>query len=156
MLTLTFQDAVLEQIVRHEGTGPTRNGRMFPYVDSEGKLTIGFGRNLADNGISRAEAYGFLRSDVEGAFAAVIRVFGENAFGRLTDARKIVLINMMYNLGSSRFSKFVNMIDAVRREQWELAADEMLDSKWAGQVKSRAEALAMMMRTGEVDAPKRI
>ena len=35
------------------------------------------------------------------------------------------------------------------KEDWETASKEMLDSKWAKQVKGRAIKLAEMMKTGE-------
>ena len=62
----------------------------------------------------------------------------------------MVLIDMVYNLGHGKFTKFVKMREALRHGDYELAAVEMLDSKWATQVKGRATELADMMRTGEL------
>jgi lysozyme len=44
---------------------------------------------------------------------------------------------------------FTRMWTAVAGQAWDLAADEMLDSKWADQVGVRAHTLSEMMRTGQ-------
>ena len=40
---------------------------------------------------------------------------------------------------------------AIHRRDYNAAADEMLDSKWAEQVKGRATRLSNIMRTGELN-----
>ena len=50
---------------RHEGTGPMQNGRLMPYHDSVGKLTIGYGRNIEDTGVTPEEALYLLQNDLE-------------------------------------------------------------------------------------------
>jgi lysozyme len=66
----------------------------------------------------------------------------------LNDARQNALIDMMYNLGPSRFIGFKKMIAAIYDEDFNAASNEMLDSKWAKQVGRRAFRLARIMRTG--------
>jgi lysozyme len=53
-----------------------------------------------------------------------------------------VAINMCFNLGEPRLSKFKKFIAAVNEENWETAAAEMLDSRWAQQVGERAVRLS--------------
>ena len=67
-------------------------------------------------------------------------------FGELSETRKIVLINMYFNLGNRLF-KFNNMLYAIHAKDYEEAAKQMLDSKWAKQVKGRANELANMMKS---------
>ena len=43
------------------------------------------------------------------------------------------------------------MWSAIHRKDYDRAADEMLDSRWAKQVKSRATRLSDIMRTGELN-----
>ena len=57
---------------------------------------------------------------------------------------------MTFNLGSTRLSLFKKMHAAAAAGNYHVAAAEMLDSKWAGQVKGRADRLAEMMRSGTV------
>lgn len=58
-----------------------------------------------------------------------------------------VLVNMAFNLGYRRLSRFKRMLKAVRQCDFEEAADEMMDSLWRKQVPNRAMRLVKMMRT---------
>ena len=66
----------------------------------------------------------------------------------LSDNRQRVIANMCFNLGHPRLSKFKNFIQAVQVSDWERAAEEMMDSKWATQVGDRAERLKNRMLAG--------
>lgn len=52
-----------------------------------------------------------------------------------------VLINMMFNIGRTKLSKFTEMNKAVAQQDWQVAALEGRDSLWYTQVGSRAERL---------------
>ena len=54
---------------------------------------------------------------------------------------------MVFQLGMTGVSKFVNCLKAIKEEDWATAADEMLDSKWAKQTPSRAEQLSSVIRS---------
>ena len=54
------------------------------------------------------------------------------------DNIQVVLVNMCFNLGAPRLSKFIKFITAINDEQWIEAAVEMMDSNWANQVGPRA------------------
>ena len=56
----------------------------------------------------------------------------------LDDNRQRVMANMCFNLGHPRLSKFKKFLGAMQISDWETAAVEMMDSKWAGQVGNRA------------------
>ena len=80
----------------------------------------------------------------------ILRVSEElkHTFGwyrHLNDTRKMVLIDMCFNLGMPRLKKFKRMIAAMERIDYTNAAAEMLDSRWARQVGNRAIELADMM-----------
>jgi lysozyme len=55
---------------------------------------------------------------------------------------------MIFNLGIARFSAFKKTISLIEEGSYSEAAQEMLDSRWANQVGSRANELSEMMRTG--------
>ena len=59
----------------------------------------------------------------------------------LDDNRHRVVANMCFNLGQPRFSGFKKFIHAMQVSDWERAAEEMMDSKWATQVGDRAKRL---------------
>ena len=119
--------------------------RSKPYKDTVGKLTIGYGRNLDDVGIFEREAEELLRHDV---IAANKELSGFLWYSDLTFSRKRAVINMMFNLGYTKFKKFKKMIEAFKNKNYNLAADEALDSKWAKQVGARAERIADLIRRG--------
>ena len=52
-----------------------------------------------------------------------------------------VLVNMMFNMGRTRLSKFKNMTAALKEHDWKQAAIEGRDSLWYRQVTNRAERL---------------
>jgi len=131
-------------IKRHEGC------RLKVYKDTEGIATIGYGRNLEAVGISEQEAELMLSNDLDRAVKAARFVFYN--YEKLDEVRQEVLVNMAFNLGKHGLAKFRKMRLALGEDNYELAADEMLDSKWAGQVGSRAEELAHRMRLGTVDS----
>ena len=138
---------LVDTLIRHEGS-VKRGDRHFPYKDSTSHLTIGYGRNLTDNGISEGEARTLFLNDIQGVLNGIRRQF--NWFEQLNEVRQEVIVNMVFNLGLVGFSKFKNTITAIKAGAFHEAADRMLHSKWATQVKGRAVELSEMMRSGEM------
>mgnify|MGYP003131562889 FL=1 len=68
------------------------------------------------------------------------------SFDTLPEDAKLIIANMMFNLGLPRLSKFKKMKAAVESGDWEEAAIQMEDSKWYRQVPNRAERLCNRMR----------
>ncbi|WP_428307979.1 M15 family metallopeptidase [Lacipirellula sp.] len=149
------------QLAEHEGT------RESVYEDSLGIPTIGVGFNLRrEDASSSVESVGadydrllsgddklddkqiaaLLDRDIEEVLKQCHLVFPK--FDELSDVRQRVLADMMFNLGPVRFRSFKKMIAAVEEGDFEAAADEMENSKWHDQVKSRAVRLEGRMRTG--------
>ena len=131
--------SVVELLQLHEGL------RTKPYLDTVGKLTIGYGRNLDDVGITPEEAKQMLRNDISEAIKQLETL---TVFSKLDEVRRAVLIDMTFNLGFAGVLKFKKMWQAVESGNFDKAADEMLNSKWAAQVGRRAMRLSDMMRSG--------
>lgn len=125
------------QLVAHEGL------KLEPYRCTADKLTIGVGRNIEDIGITEEEAMFMLDNDI----ARVVEELNSNFpwFAGLTESRKNVLIDMCFNLGISRLKLFKNALKAMEEGLWDVAASEMLSSRWADQVGARAQRLADAM-----------
>ena len=139
---LSDKEALKTMLLRHEGL------RLRPYRDSTGRLTIGVGRNLTDVGISHDEAMMLLDADIERAlraFRACARLYGVDA-ERLPRRVRLALSDMAFNLGY-RLSGFRRMWKALASGDYDRAADEMLDSRWARQVARRATELSAMVRS---------
>ena len=70
-------------------------------------------------------------------------------YAGLNDARKAVIISMLFNLGRGGFNKFLKFKQALAEGDHLTASREMLDSRWAKQVKGRAVELSKQMETGK-------
>lgn len=119
------------------------------YADSEGYLTIGVGRLVDKRKGGRLrddEMEYLLRNDIEETAAALRDRLPW--FTGLDEARQGVLLNMAFNLGVSGLLGFRQTLALVERGDYQKAAEEMLNSKWARQVGSRANRLAEQMETG--------
>jgi len=119
------------------------------YKDSEGYYTIGVGRMVdARKGgkLSEDEIEYLLDNDIDRIQNYAIREF--HWYNDLNDVRAEVCLNMIFNLGLTGFKNFKLMIKALERHDYEDASREMLDSKWSGQVGSRALRLSEAMRKG--------
>lgn len=134
--------------------------RLKPYVDccgkiwrecscpKKGKLTVLVGRNMDDVGFSVEEAIFCLENDIAKATRQADAAFPW--FKGLSEARQWAVISMVFNLGISKFLDFRGMIAAIQKQDFNRAADEMLNSTWHAQVKGRAERLAHMMREDQL------
>ncbi len=116
-----------------------------PYLDTLGNWTVAYGRALYLNPITEEEGEYLLRSDMT---RCVIDLSTFPWFQGLNDARKAALLDMRFNLGPTGFRRFKKMIAALKAEDYGDAAAEMLDSRWAKQVKGRALTLAEIMIRG--------
>ena len=141
---------LIKTLIRHE----CNNGiiETKPYIDSVGKLTIGIGRNLTDNGITEEEALMLCRNDIQSACKDITMLVTE--FWMLDSVRQEVLVNMMFNLGFPTLARFKLMLDAVNNKDWHEASRQMLSSRWASQTGSRATELSSAMLTGEFQKEK--
>lgn len=138
--------ALLADLKRDEGTGPMHAGRHLVYSDTRGKLTIGYGHNLSDKGITAAQAERLLHDDVTEVVTALEQRFPW--WTHLNEIRQRVLVEMAFNLGLMGLLGFQNTLAAIERGEYQIAAEQLLDSLWAKQVGSRATRLAEMMRRG--------
>ncbi len=140
-MTSAVTTALKQRVLRHEGL------RLKVYTCPRGKLTIGIGRNLEDKGITRAEAFYLLENDLKHAECDCQNAF--QWFEKLDTVRRGVVIEMVFNLGFQGFLGFCRLIKALTIQDFDAAAREMLNSRWAVQVGHRAEKLAKIMRTGK-------
>jgi len=131
---------LLNQLKKHEGF------RSYPYLCTSGKLTIGYGRNLQDVGITQAEAETLLKNDV---YTAIRELDKYSWAANLDQVRYDALVNFMFNVGGRTFAMFKKMIAAIEAGNWERASMELLDSRYAKQVGQRAQDVSYMLEVGE-------
>ena len=118
--------------------------RLMPYRCSAGKLTIGYGTTFP---LSEEEAHLLLRHRLEKVLDQCERRFPW--WPRLSPARKQVIASMGYQMGMDGLMGFRRMLAAIERNDYDTAAREMLDSKWAKHDSpDRARRLAKVMVRG--------
>ena len=123
--------SIKDLLIKHEDL------KLKPYICPAGHLTIGVGRNLDDLGISEDEAMYLLENDIKRVKNELREIFPD--FDELPYNIQLVLIDMDFNLGKRRFLTFKKMIQAVKEHNWAKMIEEMKNSHWCGQVKSRCE-----------------
>jgi len=133
--------ALEDQLIDHEGL------ELKPYQCTADKLTIGVGRNIEDRGITEDEARYLLKNDIKIVEDELLEK--KPVVAGLDAVRQRVLVDMGFNLGIPTLLKFQNMWAAIEEEDWEEAANQAMDSRWAKQVGRRAERLCQAMSTGE-------
>jgi lysozyme len=102
------------------------------YKDSVGVWTIGYGTNLQELKIDQAQAMKWLRAEILRAEQECEKAFPW--FSSLSPIRQRALIELVYNLGLSRFLLFKNTLKALEAGEFEEAANGLANSKWATQV----------------------
>lgn len=129
---------MIDRIKKHEGL------RLKPYRCTAGKLTIGYGRNLEDNGITEEEAHFLLMNDLKKSWDECCKAF--SWISKMDKIRQGVVVELCFNMGLGRLKGFKKMLAACERGDYETASVEMLDSLWARQVGQRAKTLADIMK----------
>ena len=117
------------------------------YICTEGKHTVGYGRNIDSNGglgLSENEAEYLLQNDVQRSIDECSRGFGW--FDDLDTVRQSVVVQLAFWIGYPSLSNFSRMSMAIARKDFETAANELLDSKLATQVPGRTARLAEQLR----------
>ena len=148
-----------KQIKIHEGV------RRKVYLDTTHHRTVGVGFNLERQDaekvlrsvganyqdVVRGE-YNLSNEQMRLIFEHDLKVLEDEArravsnYDELSDIRQRVVCDMLFNLGLPKFLKFKTTISHIENKRFDSAADNMLASKWATQVKDRARMLANMMR----------
>jgi len=122
--------------------------RTRPYVCTAGYLTIGYGRNIdqAGLGISEEEAAYLLKNDVIRTIDEVRRKYPW--FDDLSKAAREVTVELAFQLGAPRLALFKKMLAGLQAHDYDAAASELLDSKFARQVPARANRLFERLKAG--------
>lgn len=145
MISEELEVQIKEDITRHEGCVCE------VYLDSEGLPTAGIGHLLlgvdgleVGDPVPMEAVLEWFDRDYKEAVTDCCAIFLN--FASLPDQVKRVLVNMAFNLGRNRLSKFKNTIRYVNEGNYVMAANEMIDSKWYAQVGNRSKELVDIMK----------
>lgn len=131
-----------KRIKRHE---ESNRYKRFPYKCPAGKLTIGWGRNIQEKGISLEEANFLFHNDFKEA-EEIARKFCYTGWEALSYVRQGVIINMAFNMGASRLSKFINLRAGIIKGDIARCVRSLEGSLWYKQVGNRAPELVRIFK----------
>jgi lysozyme len=134
---------IVEMLRKHEGV------ETHAYKCTANKTTIGVGRNVDPDGgigLSNDEIDFILANDVRRVNTELLDTF--KWYKSLDAPRKDALMDMCFNMGLPRLKQFKKSLAALAKADYELAAAEFLDSRWARQVGNRAITVTDMIRSG--------
>jgi len=128
------------------------------YNDHLGYATFGIGHLVIDSDPEHGQEIGTAVSEdrVIEAFNKDVQIVLADCeqlyygFNVLPEEVQLIIANMMFNMGRPRLSKFKGMKAGVDSQDWNKAADEMIDSAWYRQVPNRAGRLVKRMRAVNV------
>ena len=141
-------DKLREEIALDEGV------KLEIYLDHLGLPTCGIGHLIREEDEEHGEPVGtpiteermteLFEEDVQTVLADCEELYSD--FYELPEEAQLIIANMMFNMGRPRLSQFKGMKREVDARDWEAAAAEMLDSRWARQVPNRANRLIERMK----------
>ena len=142
------KDKLREEIAEDEGC------KYEVYLDHLGLPTCGIGHLITEIDEEHGKTVGTVveQERVKQLFALDMAVTVEEGrvlyddFDDLPEECQHIIANMMFNMGRPRLSKFKGMRAGVDARDWNVAADEMVDSRWYTQVPNRARRLVERMR----------
>lgn len=141
-------DKLREEIALDEGV------KLEIYLDHLGLPTCGIGHLIRESDEEHGKPVGtpiteermteLFEEDVQTVLADCEELYSD--FYELPEEAQLIIANMMFNMGRPRLSQFKGMKREVDARDWEAAASEMLDSRWARQVPNRANRLIERMK----------
>jgi lysozyme len=137
-------DKLLESVKKHEGY------RNKVYLDTLGKRTVGVGHLCVENFWEDDKEYeeDFLMDILKKDLQQAIRQADSMCEGlKISEDAKIIIIEMIFQLGGTGVSKFRKMWQALQQDppDYAEASAQMLDSRWAKQTPNRAKEMARLM-----------
>ena len=141
---MTYDRTALQnELIRDEGI------RLSAYRDSLGNMTIGVGHLIVKGEsftkISNTEALDILENDISIAERRLTNIFP--SWRSLDEVRKRAMLNLTFNLGY-KLAAFKRFLHSAKSEDWEKAADQLMQSRWYKQVKLRGPRIVHAIRTG--------
>lgn len=122
--------------------------RLRLYRCTAGYLTVGWGHNIEDRGISRAIADAILVEDLAVAERDLDKV--APWWRGLDPVRAAALLDLCFNLGRERFAQFAPTLDVIRLGDYAAAAKRLERTPWFKQTKTRAVRIVAMIATGRI------
>ena len=135
-------------LIRHEGV------EYKVYLDTEGLKTAGIGHLLigADSDlpvntpVTKDQVNNWFAKDVQRSILLAQQIIPN--FSTLDEVRQELCVDLTFNLGN-RLKQFRKFLKAIENKDFNEAANELKDSKWYSQVKTRGDEVCESFRVGE-------
>lgn len=121
------------------------------YLDHLGYPTFGVGHLVLESDPEHGQDVGtpvdedrvreVFEKDLDTAISECVALYGPDVWEGYPGEVQEILVNMMFNMGRGRLSKFKKMNAHLQCGEWPSAAVEGRDSLWYRQVGNRAERL---------------
>lgn len=133
-------DKLTSSIALHEGL------KLFPYQDTTGNETIGYGRNLKAKGISYDEAKYLLSNDIK---SAIREAQAQDWWPYVSDndAWSRAMVELVFEMGAHGVAGFHDMLACLKAGNYTGAGDCLLNSRYAAQVGQRAKDIAALFES---------
>lgn len=161
----SVKDLVTTLLIFEEGTH--KNGACYPYKDSRGYPTIGYGKLckstiVKDDTEARfacsslyssctpAKAKQWLYDEIDNSISCTQSYSNiKAAYDNASNKRKAIIVSMAYQLGCSGLSKFKNTLSLMAKGKWSDASVEMCNSAWHSQTTNRANRHAYVIKNDD-------
>ena len=133
--------ALKSMIKQHEGN------RLQVYKDTLGLDTIGYGHLVKPGedysaGITQQQADELFDKDFDHHYQAATKTPG---WSLASPKQRRAMVDLTYNMGPSWHKKFPKFSAAAAKGDWREAANQLRDSRWYKQVKSRGQTITRMI-----------
>ncbi|GAA6984130.1 hypothetical protein ID0086_04190 [Helicobacter pylori] len=120
------------------------------YTDKTGHLTIGYGYNLSvysyeSKRITKPQVYGLLTDILKENHKALLSY---GWYKNLDAMRRMVILDLSYNLGLSGLFKFKQFIKTIEDKNYTLAVERLQKSPYFNQVRKRASRNMEVLKLG--------
>tara|TARA_B100001094_G_scaffold73267_1_gene69549 strand:+ start:5034 stop:7193 length:2160 start_codon:yes stop_codon:yes gene_type:complete len=135
-------DTAIPMIKQHEGL------RLNKYNDSRGFPTIGYGHlverneNISDT-ITESQADSLFEKDYQDHKKAAMKIPG---YTNASVQQKAALIDLTFNMGPEWVDGFPKFKEAFASGNYDVAANELIDSNWYSQVNTRGPVIVDLIR----------
>lgn len=142
-----IQSKLTRKLINGKGA-PFKNNKFYPYRDSNGNFTIGYGHYLGKdianahkyaNGITKYQATVILKNDMKSILKDFELLLRQKRATNLTDVQQMILFEMAFTMGTAKLSKFKKMWNSTHDH--DMFISEIKRSLWYRQVGDRADRI---------------
>lgn len=158
--TMEGQSKIKRRLLTGVGS-PVQNGKFYPYQDSRGNWTIGYGHFISTSsekskaqqyagGLTESQADALLRKDMRRVYDDFYRILQRKRATDLPGDVQMALFELTFNMGIGNISKFNGMWSSLQDGDYQNASYHLGNSAWSKQVqRERVSRITTMIANNE-------